>query len=206
MEDSADSFNLVHIQHWKAVRNLERLLETTNLFRMDLSIVIDTAQLMPMQGEDLLKHMCEEVPAFFGSCAHSLLSLPTQIACKTESDFLQDASFTSMGEKRRVEHVIWGASFFFLVISEASERKGTQGMKTAATAIPNELLSHEREQRHWTREYVAEQIGAPDPKMVGNGERGIIIPTAHYRQQPTTLFGNSARALRRMRKDEIPFW
>ncbi len=111
-----------------------------------------------------------------------------------------------MSKKRRVEHVIWGASFFFLVISEASERKGTQGMKTAATAIPNELLSHEREQRHWTQEYVAEQIGAPDPKMVGKWERGIIIPTAHYRQKLTTFFGKSARELGLVRKDEIPFW
>src|SRR5713101_9724060 len=206
MEDSADSFNLIHIQHWKTLRNLERLLETTNLFRMDLSIVIHIAQLMAMQGEDLLKHTCEEVPAFFGSCTHSLLSLPAQIAGKTESDFLQDVSFTSMSKKRRVEHVIWGASFFFLVISEASERKGTQGMKTAATAIPNELLSHEREQRHWTQEYVAEQIGAPDPKMVGKWERGIIIPTAHYRQKLTTFFGKSARELGLVRRGEVPFW
>src|SRR5262249_15369220 len=79
-------------------------------------------------------------------------------------------------------------------------------MKTAATAFPNELLSYERERRHWTQEYVAEQIDAPDPKMVGKWERGIIVPTPHYRQKLTTLFGKSARALGLVRKGEIPFW
>src|SRR5262249_49450547 len=73
-------------------------------------------------------------------------------------------------------------------------------------ALPNELLSHAREQHHWTQEEVAEQIGAPDAKMVGKWERGIILPTAHYRQQLTTLFGKSARELGLVRKDEIPFW
>src|SRR5260370_19932443 len=42
--------------------------------------------------------------------------------------------------------------------------------------------------------------------MVGKWERGIIIPTAHYRQQLTTLFGKSARELGLVGKDEIPFW
>lgn len=79
-------------------------------------------------------------------------------------------------------------------------------MKTAATALPNELLSHEREQHHWTQEDVAEQIGAPDAKMVGKWERGIILPTAHYRQQLIMLFGKSARELGLVRKDEVPFW
>lgn len=79
-------------------------------------------------------------------------------------------------------------------------------MKTAATAFPNELLSYERERRHWTQEYVAEQIGAPDAKMVGKWERGIIVPTAHYRQKLTTLFGKSARELGLVQKKEIPFW
>ena len=54
-------------------------------------------------------------------------------------------------------------------MQEESEKREVHAMKAAATAIPNELLSHEREQRHWTQEYVAEQIGAPDPKWWGSG-------------------------------------
>lgn len=79
-------------------------------------------------------------------------------------------------------------------------------MKTAASATPNELLSYERERRHWTQDNVAAQIGAPDPKMVGKWERGIIVPTPHYRQKLSTLFGRSARELGLVRKGEIPFW
>jgi tetratricopeptide (TPR) repeat protein/transcriptional regulator with XRE-family HTH domain len=117
-----------------------------------------------------------------------------------------------MDEQEEFKHVIQGSSFrdvppcAILSPQEESEKREVHAMKTAATAIPNELLSYERERRHWTQEYVAEQIGAPDPKMVGKWERGIILPTAHYRQQLITLFGKSARELGLVRRDEIPFW
>ncbi|HEV2581410.1 MAG TPA: tetratricopeptide repeat protein, partial [Ktedonobacteraceae bacterium] len=79
-------------------------------------------------------------------------------------------------------------------------------MKTSEKARPNELLSHAREQRHWTQEEVATKIGAPDAKMVGRWERGIILPTAHYRQQLMTLFGKSAQELGLVTPDQVPFW
>ncbi|HEV2583709.1 MAG TPA: NB-ARC domain-containing protein [Ktedonobacteraceae bacterium] len=79
-------------------------------------------------------------------------------------------------------------------------------MKKAEDAIPNELLSFEREQRLWTQEEVAEHIGAPDANMVGRWERGITRPTSYYRQQLLTLFGKSTRELGFVRKGEIPFW
>ncbi|HLX40131.1 MAG TPA: NB-ARC domain-containing protein, partial [Ktedonobacteraceae bacterium] len=79
-------------------------------------------------------------------------------------------------------------------------------MKKAEDALPNELLSYEREHRQLTQEEVAEQIGVPDYNMIGRWERGITLPSAHHRQQLTTLFGKSARELGFVRKGEIPFW
>src|SRR5579859_5151379 len=76
----------------------------------------------------------------------------------------------------------------------------------AKKALANELLSNERERRHWTQEYVAGQIGAPDTKMVGKWERGITMPAPHYRQQLEVLFGKKAHALGIVRNDDIPFW
>jgi len=79
-------------------------------------------------------------------------------------------------------------------------------MKLAATALPNELLRYEREQRNWTQEYVAEQIGAPDPKMVGKWERGNTTPQLHYCKQLARLFEKSTRELGLVRRGEVPFW
>ncbi len=79
-------------------------------------------------------------------------------------------------------------------------------MKTASGALPNELLRYEREQRNWTQEYVAEQIGAPDPKMVGKWERGITTPQLHYSKGLATLFQKSTRELGLVRRGEVPFW
>ena len=72
--------------------------------------------------------------------------------------------------------------------------------------IPNELLSYAREQRHWTQEDIAESIGAPDAKMVGKWERGIVAPSPHYRQKLEALFGKSGRELGFVGRGEIPFW
>ena len=79
-------------------------------------------------------------------------------------------------------------------------------MKPAATALPNELLRYERQQRNWTQEYVAERIGAPDPKMVGKWERGNTTPQPHYCKQLATLFEKSPRELGLARRGEVPFW
>jgi tetratricopeptide (TPR) repeat protein len=79
-------------------------------------------------------------------------------------------------------------------------------MKMAVDALPNELLRYEREQRNWTQEYVAEQIGAPDPKMVGKWERGIITPHLYYSKKLAALFEKSVRELGFVRRGEVPFW
>jgi len=70
----------------------------------------------------------------------------------------------------------------------------------------NELLEHAREQRGWSREYVAERIEAPDPRMVYTWEREGVLPHPHYRQALCTLFESTPRELGLVRKGEIPFW
>jgi tetratricopeptide (TPR) repeat protein len=76
----------------------------------------------------------------------------------------------------------------------------------AADALPNELLKYEREQRNWTQEDVAEQIGAPDPKMVGKWERGVTMPHLHYGKKLAELFEKSVRELGLVRRGEVPYW
>lgn len=70
----------------------------------------------------------------------------------------------------------------------------------------NELLEYEREQRSWSREYVADRIKAPEPKMVYRWEREGVLPNHYYRQALCTLFEKSQRELGLVKKDEIPFW
>ncbi len=76
----------------------------------------------------------------------------------------------------------------------------------AGGPLPNELLRYEREQRNWTQEEVAEQIGAPDPKMVGKWERGVTMPQLHYSKKLAALFEKSVRELGLVRRGEVPFW
>jgi tetratricopeptide (TPR) repeat protein len=88
-----------------------------------------------------------------------------------------------------------------------SEQKNREDeMKMAADALPNELLRYEREQRNWTQEDVAEQIGAPDPKMVGKWERGVTTPQLHYSKKLAELFEKSVRELGLVRRGEVPYW
>src|SRR5438132_2533324 len=71
---------------------------------------------------------------------------------------------------------------------------------------PNYLLKRERERRNWTQEYVAEQIGAPDSKMVGRWERGTHAPNPHYRQELCRLFDMSAEELGLVKQGSEPIW
>ena len=72
--------------------------------------------------------------------------------------------------------------------------------------LPNELLRYERERRNWSREYVAEQIGAPEVRMVGRWEREGVLPHPAYRQRLYELYGRSARELGFVEHGEVPFW
>src|SRR5579875_2775364 len=81
--------------------------------------------------------------------------------------------------------------------------------RSAAEAIPNELLIYERERRHWTQEEVAEKIaglGAEGPKTIGRWERGIIKPSPYYLRQLAALYGRSVEELGYTKRDRIPFF
>jgi len=56
----------------------------------------------------------------------------------------------------------------------------------------HERLRYEREQRGWSQEYLAEQIGS-DPKTVGRWENGERRPQAQFRRKLVELFDISAR-------------
>src|SRR6266480_1062625 len=70
----------------------------------------------------------------------------------------------------------------------------------------NELLEFAREQRGWSRDYVAGRIGAPESRMVYTWEREGVLPHPRYRQALCTLFGRNLRDLGLVKKGEIPFW
>ncbi|MFL5628678.1 MAG: FxSxx-COOH system tetratricopeptide repeat protein [Ktedonobacteraceae bacterium] len=70
----------------------------------------------------------------------------------------------------------------------------------------NELLEFAREQRGWSREYVAERIGAPESRTVYTWEREGVLPHPRYRQALCTLFERNLRDLGLVKKGEIPFW
>jgi len=79
-------------------------------------------------------------------------------------------------------------------------------MKDDEKTRPNELLQHERERRNWSREYVAQQIGVPEARMVGRWEREGVLPHPRYRQRLCELFGKSARELGFVKPGEVSFW
>lgn len=56
---------------------------------------------------------------------------------------------------------------------------------------PNQRLRYEREQRGWSRLYVAEQLNLADPKTLGRWERGVCSPSVVFQRKLCTLFGKS---------------
>jgi tetratricopeptide (TPR) repeat protein len=79
-------------------------------------------------------------------------------------------------------------------------------MNNEEKSLPNELLQKEREQYEWSREYVAQQIGAPEVRMIGRWEREGVLPHPEYRQKLCKLFGKSARELGFVKPGEVAFW
>jgi tetratricopeptide (TPR) repeat protein/transcriptional regulator with XRE-family HTH domain len=61
--------------------------------------------------------------------------------------------------------------------------------------IPNARLRRARELRGWSQRYVAEQISAPSSYYVSRWERGVMLPSPHYREKLCRLF--------EMRADEL---
>jgi tetratricopeptide (TPR) repeat protein/DNA-binding XRE family transcriptional regulator len=67
-------------------------------------------------------------------------------------------------------------------------------MKKAAEAIPNTRLSREREQRGWSQQELADQLGTT-PVNVSRWERGLTTPSPYFRHKLCDLFGKTAREL-----------
>lgn len=61
--------------------------------------------------------------------------------------------------------------------------------------VPNQRLREERERRNWTHKDVADRIELPDPHAVSRWERGLIFPSAHYRQALCRIFEKSPEEL-----------
>lgn len=70
----------------------------------------------------------------------------------------------------------------------------------------NELLEYERKKHSWSREYVADRVGATESRMVYRWEREGVLPNHQYRQALSALFERSPRELGLVKKGEIPFW
>jgi tetratricopeptide (TPR) repeat protein/transcriptional regulator with XRE-family HTH domain len=68
-------------------------------------------------------------------------------------------------------------------------------MNTDKISIPNQRLRAEREQRKWSRSYMAEKLKLGDPKTIGRWERGIALPSPHFRRKLCELFAMSAEEL-----------
>src|SRR5712692_3256801 len=72
-------------------------------------------------------------------------------------------------------------------------------------AIPNLLLKSEREQRFWTQEDVAKQVGT-SAVNVSRWERGITSPSLFFRNKLCDIFGKSAQELGLVEDDTaVPF-
>ncbi|GAC1348489.1 MAG: FxSxx-COOH system tetratricopeptide repeat protein [Ktedonobacteraceae bacterium] len=67
-------------------------------------------------------------------------------------------------------------------------------MKKAAQATPNQRLSREREQRGWSQQKLADQIGTT-PVNVSRWERGLTSPSPYFRHKLCELFGKYAQEL-----------
>ncbi len=78
-------------------------------------------------------------------------------------------------------------------------------MKKPAKVAPNPQLKRAREQHGWSQEYVGREIGT-DAFTVSRWERGVTVPSPHYRQKLCTLFDANAVELGLVpgEKDEVP--
>jgi tetratricopeptide (TPR) repeat protein/transcriptional regulator with XRE-family HTH domain len=64
-------------------------------------------------------------------------------------------------------------------------------MKKPAKVAPNPQLKRAREQQGWSQEHVGREIGT-DAFTVSRWERGVTMPSPHFRQKLCTLFGLKA--------------
>lgn len=67
-------------------------------------------------------------------------------------------------------------------------------MKKPAKSAPNPHLKRMRERQGWSQEYVAREVGT-DAFTISRWERGVTMPSPHFRQKLSALFGLSVAEL-----------
>ena len=67
-------------------------------------------------------------------------------------------------------------------------------MKKSVKTTPNLQLKRTRELQGWSQEHVGQAVGT-DAFTVSRWERGVTMPSPHFRQKLCTLFGLSAAEL-----------
>ena len=67
-------------------------------------------------------------------------------------------------------------------------------MKKPAKLVSNPYLKQARERQGWSQEHVAREVGT-DAFTVSRWERGVTMPSPHFRQQLCALFGLNALEL-----------
>ncbi len=72
--------------------------------------------------------------------------------------------------------------------------KMAKSMKKMTKVAPNLHLKRVREQQGWSQEYVARTVGT-DAFTVSRWERGVTLPSPHFRQKLSALFGLSVAEL-----------
>ena len=90
----------------------------------------------------------------------------------------------------------WGIKY-----SSIEMKEGTQNMKKVSDARPNLRLKALRLTHNWTQADVAEKINTTSLN-VSRWERGILVPSLHFRQKLCELFGKSSEELGLFREEE----
>src|ERR1700726_4097261 len=70
--------------------------------------------------------------------------------------------------------------------------------------VPNERLLRARNLKSWSQTELAEQVGTSF-EMVSRWERGIIVPSPHYRKRLCAVLGQTAEELGLVRDLKNPF-
>jgi len=81
---------------------------------------------------------------------------------------------------------------------QASQQVATQvgvNPKFAALITGQRRLRRERELRGWSQAELARRLGAPGAAIVSRWERGVVLPSPHYRARLSELFSLDAAQL-----------
>src|SRR5260370_4016139 len=77
-------------------------------------------------------------------------------------------------------------------------------MKSSEEFVPNERLRRARNLKGWSQADLAEQVGTSF-EMVICWERGVTVPSTHYRKRLCPVLGMSAEKLGLLRVSPVDF-